>query len=77
MDKTKIKLFKMIKSLSTILMILILQSSMAQTRRLTGFYDKNIDKELSLESAFDKNLSKADVGETIRKFPKNRITWVL
>jgi N-acetylated-alpha-linked acidic dipeptidase len=55
------------KSVITILMIFIVQSSMAQTRKLTGFYDKNIDKELSLESAFDKNLSKTNVGETIKK----------
>jgi N-acetylated-alpha-linked acidic dipeptidase len=48
-------------------MIFIVQSSIAQTRKVTGFYEKNIDKELSLESAFDKNLNPADIGETIKK----------
>jgi len=55
------------KSLITILMFFILQSSIVQTKKMTGFYEKNIDKELSLESAFDKNLSKANIGETIKK----------
>ena len=55
------------RSLITLLMIFILQSSIAQTKKVTGFYDKNIDKELSLESVFDKNLSKASIGETIKK----------
>jgi Predicted aminopeptidases len=55
------------KSLITILMFFILQSSFAQTKKMTGFYEKNIDKELILESAFDKNLSKTNIGETIKK----------
>jgi N-acetylated-alpha-linked acidic dipeptidase len=58
---------KMNKSLINILMLFILQSSIAQTKKITGFYDKNIDKELNLESAFDKNLSKENIGETIKK----------
>jgi N-acetylated-alpha-linked acidic dipeptidase len=57
----------MSKFLSTILMIFILQSSIAQTKKITGFYEKNIDKELSIESAFDKNLSAVNIGETIKK----------
>jgi N-acetylated-alpha-linked acidic dipeptidase len=57
----------MSKFLSTILMIFILQSSIAQTKKITGFYEKNIDKELSVESAFDKNLSAVNIGETIKK----------
>jgi N-acetylated-alpha-linked acidic dipeptidase len=48
-------------------MIFILQSSIAQTKKITGFYEKNIDKELSIESAFDKNLSAVNIGETIKK----------
>jgi N-acetylated-alpha-linked acidic dipeptidase len=55
------------KSLVTILMFFVLQSSIAQTIKMTGFYEKNIEKELSQESAFDKNLSKANIGETIKK----------
>ena len=56
----------MTKSAITILMLFILQSSIAQTKKLTGFYEKNIDKELSLESAFDKNLSNVSIGENIK-----------
>ena len=55
------------KSLLTVLMIFIVQSVIAQNRIITGFYEKNIDKELSVESAFDKNLSKSNIGETIKK----------
>jgi len=55
------------KSLITILMIFILQSSIAQTKKLIGFFEKDIDRELNLEAAFDKNLSKANIGETIKK----------
>ena len=50
----------------TVLMVFIVQSSIAQTR-ISGFFEKNTDKELSLESAFDKNLNKVIIGETIRK----------
>ena len=56
----------MTKSVITILMLFVLQSLIAQTKKLTGFYEKNIDRELSLESAFDKNLSNISIGETIR-----------
>jgi N-acetylated-alpha-linked acidic dipeptidase len=55
------------KSVITILMIFILQTSIAQTKKITGFYEKNIDKELKLESEFDKNLSNINIGETIKK----------
>jgi N-acetylated-alpha-linked acidic dipeptidase len=44
----------------------ILQSSIAQSQKIIGFFDKNIGKELSLESSFDKNLNKDTIGETIR-----------
>jgi N-acetylated-alpha-linked acidic dipeptidase len=49
------------------LMIFILQPLAAQSGKVTGFYEKNIVKEISLESAFDKNLSKANIGETIKR----------
>jgi len=55
------------KSLVTLLMIFIVQSSIAQTKKMIGFYDKDVDKELSLESIFDSNLSKTNIGETIKK----------
>ncbi len=61
------KYLNMYKSLFIVIMIFIVQSSVAQTKKITGFYDKNIDKELNLESAFDKNLSKVNIGETIKK----------
>jgi N-acetylated-alpha-linked acidic dipeptidase len=55
------------KLLTTLLMVLILQPSIAQTKKITGFYEMNIEKELSLESEFDKNLSKDNIGETIKR----------
>jgi len=55
------------KSLITLLVVLILQSSFAKAQKISGFYDKNIGKELSLESSFDKNLNKDTIGETIRQ----------
>jgi N-acetylated-alpha-linked acidic dipeptidase len=55
------------KFLTAILMVLILQPSIAQTKKITGFYEINIEKELSLESEFDKNLSKDNIGETIKR----------
>ena len=55
------------KFLTAILMVLIIQPSIAQTKKITGFYEINIEKELSLESEFDKNLSKDNIGETIKK----------
>ena len=62
-----IKYFKMNKFLAAILMVLIIQPSIAQTKKITGFYEINIEKELSLESEFDKNLSKDNIGETIKR----------
>jgi N-acetylated-alpha-linked acidic dipeptidase len=62
-----IKYFKMNKFLTAILMVLIIQPSIAQTKKITGFYEINIEKELSLESEFDKNLSKDNIGETIKR----------
>lgn len=53
--------------LLTVLMIFILQSSFAQTKKITGFYEKNIERQLNLESAFDKNLSKQNIGENIKR----------
>lgn len=50
----------------TVLMVFIAQSSIAQTK-IMGFFEKNTDKELNLESAFDSNLKKENIGETIKK----------
>src|SRR5450432_1421369 len=51
----------------SILLIFILQSSFAQGKKITGFYEKNVESELNLESAFDKNLSKENIGENIKE----------
>jgi len=55
------------KSLLTLLVVFILQSSNGNAQKITGFYDKNISKELNLEFSFDKNLNKDTIGETIRR----------
>ena len=55
------------KSLITLLVVFILHSSVAKTQKIIGFYEKNIAKELSLESSFDKNLNKDTIGGTIRQ----------
>lgn len=61
----------MTKCLLSFLLLFVFQSSFAQTKKITGFYEKNVDKELNLESSFDKNLSKENVGETIKKLSAN------
>lgn len=53
--------------LTSALLIFITQSSFEQTKNITGFYEKNIEKQLNLESAFDKNLSKENIGENIKR----------
>jgi N-acetylated-alpha-linked acidic dipeptidase len=55
------------KFLSILLLVFILQPTTAQPKKITGFYEKNIDRELKLESAFDKNLSSTAIGETIKR----------
>ena len=54
------------RSLVPLLVIFVLHSSVAKTQKITGFYEKNIEKEINLESTFDKNLSKENIGETIK-----------
>ncbi|MEP7231099.1 MAG: transferrin receptor-like dimerization domain-containing protein [Ginsengibacter sp.] len=46
--------------------LIIFQFSFAQTKNITGFYEKNIAKQLNIESTFDRNLSKENIGETIK-----------
>ena len=55
------------KTLILLVLIFIVQTSPAKSQKIIGFYEKNIGKELSLESSFDKNLSKDTIGETIRR----------
>ena len=58
------------KILFAVMTFFILQSVFGQSR-MTGFFEKNKDKEQSLESAFDKNLSKENIGETIKKLSED------
>ena len=55
------------KALLSILLLFILQSAFAQTKKITGFYEKNVEGELNFESTFDKNLSKENIGENIKR----------
>lgn len=55
------------KVLLSILLLSILQSPFAQPKQITGFYEKNTGGELNLESTFDKNLSKENIGENIKR----------
>jgi N-acetylated-alpha-linked acidic dipeptidase len=50
----------------SILLLFISQLSFSQTKKITGFFEKNIDRQLNAESAFDKNLSKENIGENIK-----------
>lgn len=51
----------------TFLSIFILQFAIAQSQKISGFFEKNIPDELKTESSFDKNLSEESVGETMKK----------
>ncbi|KAA9039537.1 M28 family peptidase [Ginsengibacter hankyongi] len=55
------------KILLPLLLLFIIQISFSQTKQITGFYEKNVDRQLNLESSFDKNLSRENIGETIKK----------
>ncbi len=55
------------KSVLTIIIFFNVNVSFAQTKTITGFYQKNIDKEYNIESSFDKNLSKENIGDNIKK----------
>ncbi len=57
----------MIKLFTTLLFFFITQFLFAQTKNITGFYEKNVEKQLSFESSFDKNLSKENIGESIKR----------
>ncbi len=49
------------------LSLVILQSVIAQSNQIHGFFQKNVDEELKLESSFDNNLSAENVSETMKK----------
>ncbi|HVZ96867.1 MAG TPA: transferrin receptor-like dimerization domain-containing protein [Chitinophagaceae bacterium] len=55
------------KFLLTLSMLFIVLFSFAQTKKIIGFYQKDIDNEFNLESSFDKNLSADNIGETIKR----------
>ncbi|MEP6952161.1 MAG: transferrin receptor-like dimerization domain-containing protein [Ginsengibacter sp.] len=55
------------KTILSVLLLFILQSAFTQTKEITGFYEKNIERQLNLESTFDKNLSKQNIGENIKR----------
>ena len=48
-------------------LLLFANTSFSQTKKITGFFEKNVPGQLNLESSFDKNLSKENVGATIKK----------
>jgi N-acetylated-alpha-linked acidic dipeptidase len=50
----------------SILVLFIFQTSFTQTKKITGFYEKNVDKQLNTESSFDKNLSADNIGATMK-----------
>ena len=57
----------MYKLLFTLLSIFVFQFAFNQTKSITGFSDKNAVTQLSLESSFDKNLSKENIGKTLKR----------
>ncbi|MEO6290211.1 MAG: M28 family metallopeptidase [Ginsengibacter sp.] len=57
----------MFKIFISLFLLFIIQSSFAQTKNITGFYEKNIERQLNLEATFDKNLSKENIGENIKR----------
>lgn len=54
------------KLLLSILIIFAIHVSFSQTKSIAGFSDKHVEKQLNLESSFDKNLSKENIGENIK-----------
>jgi N-acetylated-alpha-linked acidic dipeptidase len=48
-------------------LLLFANTSFSQTKKITGFFEKNVPGQLNLEASFDKNLSKENVGVTIKK----------
>ena len=48
-------------------LLLFANTSFSQTKKITGFFEKDVPGQLNLEASFDKNLSKENVGVTIKK----------
>ncbi|HSN08235.1 MAG TPA: transferrin receptor-like dimerization domain-containing protein [Hanamia sp.] len=48
------------------LSLFILQSTFTQAQKITGFFEKNVQDQLNLESSFDKNLSAENIGQTMK-----------
>ena len=46
--------------------LLIFQFSTAQNQNITGFFQENIEQQLQLETAFDKNLSIESIDENLK-----------
>ncbi|HXS56972.1 MAG TPA: transferrin receptor-like dimerization domain-containing protein [Hanamia sp.] len=55
------------KLLFNVFLVFIFQSSFAQTKKITGFSEKSAAAQLALESSFDQNLSKENIGKTIKR----------
>jgi len=55
------------KTLLFTLMILIMQLTYAQTKKITGFYKDNIAGEFTTESSFDSNISTDSIGKLDKK----------
>jgi N-acetylated-alpha-linked acidic dipeptidase len=54
------------KLLLSVSLLFILQISFSQTKKIIGFYQQNVEKQLNAESAFDKNLSAENIGATMK-----------
>lgn len=52
--------------ITTVFVFFISQSSFTQTKRISGFYEKNVEKQIDLESSFDKNLSAENIGGNMK-----------
>ncbi len=56
------------KFLSLLAFISLISNPAIAQRDITGFFTKNIEKQISLEQQFDKNLDKDNIGEFIKLF---------
>jgi len=54
------------KSLLTLILFSVLHYSISHAQKVTGFFEKNVGKQLNLELAFDQNLSNENIGKTIK-----------
>ena len=57
----------MSKLFLSFLSLFMLQSAIPQTNQIHGFFQKNVDDQLKVESSFDNKLSAENVGETMKK----------